>query len=187
MRQRTFLWGFLSFLLGMAVAYGMVILDRKATVPRLESTDIFEVVDSDGNILRLSYAEIEREREELRDLRERNRGIPRTLVRRRGPGQTRPVPIPNLPKAEVPSRKAAVEKPPAKGLKDLFAKIFSQPIMQDLMRAQVARQTGELADVLDLTDEQRTTTIYTSQIILNQKMNRDEILVLPRGTTVIRG
>ncbi len=42
-------------------------------------------------------------------------------------------------------------------MKDLFAKIFSQPIMQDLMEAQIAGEAGELADVLDLTDEQLAT------------------------------
>ena len=59
MKQRTFLWVFLSLLLGMGVAYGLVALDRHATIPRLEMTDIFEVLTSAGTVLRLSYAEIE--------------------------------------------------------------------------------------------------------------------------------
>ena len=41
-----------------------------------------------------------------------------------------------------------------KNLQNLFARIFSQPIMEDLVEAQIAREAGELADVLDLTDEQ---------------------------------
>ncbi len=157
MKQRTFLWVFLSFLLGMGVAYGLVALDRQATIPRLERTDIFEVVTSDGTVLRLSYAEIEREREKLRDLRERRREVPRAGVKRWGSGEAPPIPIPNLPTVETPSEEAAVKKPSHKNLRDLFAKIFSQPIMQDLMQAQIAREAGELADVLDLTDEQLAT------------------------------
>ncbi len=157
MKQRTFLWVFLSFLLGMGVAYGLVALDRQATIPRLERTDIFEVVTSDGTVLRLSYAEIEREREKLRDLRERRREVPRAGVKRWGSGEAPPIPIPNLPTVETPSEEAAVKKPSHKNLRDLFAKIFSQPIMQDLMQAQIAREAGELADVLDLTDAQLAT------------------------------
>jgi len=143
MKQRTFLWIFLSFLLGMGTAYGLVALDRKATIPRLEKTDVFEVVTSDGTVLRLSPAEIEREREELRALRERRRGSPKAVEKRRGPGEAPPFPIPSLPTAEALSEEAA--------------KIFSQPIMQDLMQAQITREAGELADVLDLTDEQLAT------------------------------
>jgi len=153
MKQRTFLWIFLSFLLGMGIAYGLVTLDRKATIPRLEKTDIFEVVTSDGTVLRLSPAEIEREREELRALQQNRRGNPWAGEKRRGPGEAPPFPVPDLPTDEA-LPEASAKKPSDKNLKDLFAKIFSQPIMQDLMQAQIARETGELADVLDLTDEQ---------------------------------
>ena len=154
MKQRTFLWVCVSFLLGMGVAYGLVALDRYATIPRLEKTDIFEVVDSDGTVLRLSYAEIERDRQELEDLRERLRGAPRSAARRRVPAEAPSFTIPDLPTAEAPGEEGGADKPPDKNLKDLFAKIFSQPIMQDLMQAQIAREAGEMADVLDLTDEQ---------------------------------
>jgi len=148
MRQRTFLWIFLSFLLGMGIAYGLVILDRHATIPKLKNTDIFEVVTSNGTVLRLTYAEIERDREELRALRERTWADPRA-------GEA-PPPL-NLPTEDSPSEEATSKKPSDKKLKDLFAKIFSQPIMQDLMQGQIAREAGELADVLDLTDEQLAT------------------------------
>lgn len=160
MKQRTFLTVFLSFLAGMGVAYGLIYLDRQATVPRLEWTDIFEVVTSDGNTHRLSYAEVEREREELRDLRQRLGGMERSSVRRKGRGEAPPIPAPSPPPAEAPSQEAAEDKQPKapdRKLKDLFAKIFSQPIMQDLVQAQIAREAGELADVLDLTDEQLAT------------------------------
>ncbi len=157
MKQRTFLWAFLSFLLGMGIAYGLVALDRHATIPRLEKTDIFEVVTSDGTILRLSPAEIEREREELRALREKPWGNPWAGQKRRRPGEAPPFPIPNLPTAEALPEGASAKKPSDKNLKDLFAKIFSQPIMQDLMQAQITREAGELADILDLTDEQLAT------------------------------
>ncbi len=155
MKQRTFLWTLLSFLLGMAVAYGLVILDRKASVPRLASTDIFEVVAPDGNILRLSYEEIERERRELRDLRQRSRKVPKAVTPQRGWKEARRLPTPQPPEANAVPRRASAERPADQALKGLFAKIFSQPIMQDLMQAQITRRTGELADVLDLTEEQR--------------------------------
>jgi hypothetical protein len=154
MRQRTFLWVFLSFLAGMGVAYGLIALDRHTTIPRLEKTDIFEVIDADGTILRLSYAEMERERDELRDLLTRRRAAPRDTTRPKGPAQGPAFPLPNIPPEETPGQEAGAKKPTEKNLKDLFARIFSQPIMQDLMQAQVTRETGELADVLDLTDEQ---------------------------------
>ncbi len=154
MKQRTFLWVCASFVLGMGVAYGLVALDRYASIPRLEKTDIFEVVAPDGTVLRLSYAEIEREQEELRDLRERLREVPRSAARRREPVNLPALPVAGLPAAEGPSAEEGAKKPPDKNLKDLFAKIFSQPIMQDLMQAQVGREAGEMADVLDLTDEQ---------------------------------
>ena len=67
------------------------------------------------------------------------------------------MPVPDLPPGEDLPEETPPKKPSDKNLKDLFAKIFSQPIMQDLMQAQVAREAGELADVLDLTDEQLAT------------------------------
>jgi hypothetical protein len=175
MKQRTFLTVFLSFLAGMGVAYGLIYLDRQATVPRLEWTDIFEVVASDGTVRRLSYAEIEREREELRDLRGRLGGLERTDVRRQVRTEAPPAQAPSLPPAEGASREAAERRPPKapdQKLKDLFAKIFSQPIMQDLVEAQITREAGELADVLDLTDEQ----LATVEEELKKRRKR-----LPRG------
>lgn len=155
MKQRTFLWAFLSFLLGMGVAYGLVALDRRAAIPRLEMTDIFEVVASDGTVLRLSYAEIEREMEELRALREPPLGSLRSAQKRGKPGRSLQFDPPlNLPTGEDLPDEVTAKTPSNRTLKDLFAKIFSQPIVQDLMQAQVAREAGELADVLDLTDEQ---------------------------------
>ncbi len=156
MTQRTFLWLVLSFLLGMGVAYGLIFLDRQASIPRLEKTDIFEVVDSDGTVLRLSYAEIEREREELRALRETRNALSRAAMKRKRPAAPPRVDIPGLPTPGSPGAEAAAKAPPSKDLRQLFTKIFSQPIMKDLMEAQVVREAGELADVLDLTDEQLT-------------------------------
>jgi len=51
----------------------------------------------------------------------------------------------------------------------------------------IDRETFLVKQIVLFTDEKRTTTISASQVILNQDMNRDEILVLPRGTEVIRG
>jgi hypothetical protein len=154
MRQRTFFWAFVSFLLGMGVAYGLVALDRHARIPRLARTDIFEVVARDGTVLRLTYAEIEREREEFRQLLERHRERPRAKTKPTTPGRPPNLQMLDRPPAEVPPAEAGAKTPSANNLKELFAKIFSQPILQDLMQAQVTREAGELADVLDLTDEQ---------------------------------
>lgn len=51
----------------------------------------------------------------------------------------------------------------------------------------IDRGTFLVRQIVLFNDDKRTTTIYASQIILNQGLNRDEILVLPRGTEVIRG
>ncbi len=156
MKQRTFVWLVLSFLLGMGVAYGLIVLDEKASIPRLERTDIFEVVDSDGTLHRLSYAEIEREREELRAWHGREDAAPRLEAKARRPVKVPGGEIPDLPVPGSPAAEATAKGPPKQELRKIFAKIFSQPIMKDLMEAQVVREAGELADVLDLTDPQLT-------------------------------
>ena len=51
----------------------------------------------------------------------------------------------------------------------------------------IDRETFLVKQVVLFRGGKRITTIYASQIILNQNLNRDEILVLPRGTEVIRG
>jgi hypothetical protein len=163
MKQRTFLWAFSSFLVGMGVSYGLIYLDRQAMVPRLERTDIFEVVASDGTVLRLSYAEIEREREELDDIHVRLEELERAVLRCKEQGATpltpalTPSPAEDAPKDAAEPTKAKKPKTQGKHLQDLFTRIFSQPIMEDLLEAQIAREAGELADVLDLTDEQLAT------------------------------
>lgn len=151
----------------MGVAFGLVHLDRQAKVPRLERTDIFEVVSPDGTILRLSYAEIERERQELSEIRQRLMESARTSAQRKASGEAppgtarEPSPAGLLPEAveEASSGGAeAVEPKAGEGnLQNLLAKIFSQPVVEDLVQAQITREAGELADVLDLTDEQLAT------------------------------
>lgn len=160
MRQRNFLWVLMSFLTGMGVAYGLVLLDLKAAVPRLERTQIFEVATSDGAVLRLSYAEIEREREEMRNLRQRLENIERNVLRAGRRGEDPPAPPPEALPGDTTSHEradAGGPKPQDRDLKDLFAKIFSPSVMEELVEAQIAREAGELADVLDLTDEQMAT------------------------------
>lgn len=51
----------------------------------------------------------------------------------------------------------------------------------------IDRDTFLVRQIVLFADEKRSTTISASQMIINQQLNRDEILVLPRGTTVIRG
>lgn len=51
----------------------------------------------------------------------------------------------------------------------------------------IDRGTFLVRQVVIFSDGKRTTTLYASQTILNQNLNRDEILVLPRGTQIIRG
>ncbi len=166
MKQRAFLWAFSSFLAGMGVAFGLVHLDRQTMVPRLDRTDIFEVVSSDGTVLRLSYAEIERERQELSEVRQRLMESVRTSAQRRANGEYPPSPVREPSLEEAPPETVGeasgggTEAQGAQGkernLQKLFAKIFSQPVMEDLVQAQITRESGELADVLDLTDEQLT-------------------------------
>jgi len=154
----------LSFLAGLAVGYGLVFLDREATVPRLESTDIFQVVLPDGTYQHLSYAEIEREREELKRLRQRLARLEE--ARSAAPGAA--------PRKEPAEARADAEAPPPAGarpapegtpvpggdesrmkLTDLFAKIFSKPVMQRIVESQVKRESGEMTAVLGLSEAQR--------------------------------
>jgi hypothetical protein len=64
-----FLGFLICFLLGLSVGFGMAYLyDQTRDPPRLARTEIFEVVFPDGTDQRLSYAEVERESVELRQL-----------------------------------------------------------------------------------------------------------------------
>ncbi len=51
----------------------------------------------------------------------------------------------------------------------------------------IDRDTYLVEQIVLFADGKRTTTIYASQVILNQELNRDQLLVLPRGTEIIRG
>jgi hypothetical protein len=51
----------------------------------------------------------------------------------------------------------------------------------------IDRDTFLVEQIVLFVDEERTTTIYASQLILDQELIRDQILVLPRGTEIIRG
>lgn len=174
--KRTTLWILLSFAGGMAVSYGLVFLDRQASVPRVGPTDVFEVVLSDGTVHHLSYAEIDRERQELLSLRQRLTEIqkkqsvaPPTAAGlapaepvETGRAADRPEALPQGPKQAEPES----GKDPQKNLDKFIAKIFSQPIMKDLLTHQADRQAGELAAVLDLSPEQRA---RLDEILKNRK------------------
>ena len=66
-------------------------------------------------------------------------------------------------------------------------RVYAKGTGQILKMISIDRETFLVRQIVLFTDEERTTTIYASQVILNQDLNRDEILVLPRGTEVIRG
>jgi hypothetical protein len=107
---------------------------------------------------------MERDRQELRHTRQRVEALERAVLRRRGKGEPTPIPPPGGPSAGPLPEETSGGRPESKGpkardknLKNLFARIFSQPVMEDLAEAQIDRQAGELADVLDLTDEQLAT------------------------------
>jgi hypothetical protein len=161
--QRRFLAFLFCFLIGLSVGYGLAYLDHQARVPRLQSTEVFEVLLPDGTSQHTSYAEIDRERAELRQLRNRVANL-----KERGPLSP---PVSTRKPRGAAGREAGALPPPAdrkpgsplagagddsrKKLGDLFAKIFSKPVMQEIVQTQIKRQAGELSAVLDLGDEQR--------------------------------
>lgn len=66
-------------------------------------------------------------------------------------------------------------------------RVYNKATGQITKMISIDRETFLVRQVVLFSNEKRTTTIYASQIILNQNLNRDEILLLPRGTEVIRG
>ncbi len=151
----------LVFIAGVAVGYGLFFLDRQASIPRVEESEIFEVVLPDGKIERLSYLEITQEREQEHQLREEIKRLSKTLAHTK---RTRRRPQPGPPGDLIPQEntdrpeavvKDQASRSPKRNLGSLFAKIFSQPAMQDLTKAQVKRQSAELTAVLGLTPEQQ--------------------------------
>ena len=155
----------LIFLAGLAIGYGLFRLDEQADIPRLESTEIFEVVMPDGTVQLASYPEIERERQELKQVRQRLARLEKTvaspakkpLPRTTSSTESRPLetalPVPN----QKPNPDEETTRPGAsqKNLGSLFAKIFSQPVMEELVLSQVKREAGEMTSVLALSKEQR--------------------------------
>jgi len=169
--KKRFLGLLICFALGLSVGYGLAYLDRQTRVPRLQRTEVFEVVFPDGTDQHLSYAEVEREREELRRLRARVaqlEGLRAGKARPPGPGpgaRPGPAPAPAEPGAAEPQAAPGAAPPPAdaagpqKKLGDLFAKLFSKPVMEEIVRSQAERQAGELSAVLDLSPEQAATLL----------------------------
>jgi len=149
------------FVVGLAVGYGLAYLDGQTRVPRLEPTEVFTVVFPDGTFRHLSYAEVERERAELRLLRQHlaRREEPRPSpasappsTEPPGQGEEEPAPPSPRPSAEA---SAEIQESSRKKVGDLFAKLFSKPVMREIALSQARRQAGELSAVLGLTDEQR--------------------------------
>ena len=177
MKKNT-LWILLSFLGGMSITLGLILLDRQASVLRVGPTEIVEVVLPGGKVQHLSYAEIEREREELLSLRQRMSEFQKRPSAPASPDAGSQPAVPEMPDsiaapAQAPSQGSQQGEPQSsleskKNLGKFFAKIFSQPIMQDLMTHQVNRQSGELADALDLTQEQKA---ELEQILKRRKVS----------------
>jgi len=165
-RKRTFTL-LSAFLLGLAAGYGLSYLDEQASTPRLGSTEVFEVALPGGGVQRLSYAEFERDRQELSQLRQRLAKLEAAGSQAAAPARKTEPPAPSqaaaAAAAPVPGAPPAAEArkmPPdasRKNLGELFAKIFNQSMMDDLVLGQVKRQAGELTDVLDLAPEQQKT------------------------------
>lgn len=158
--KRTLLWFLAFFAAGLAVGYGLAHLDRQARVPRLGPTEVFRVVLPDGTYRHLTYAEVERDRTELRQLRLAlaQREAPRPAAPPEAPAreETAPQTPPPDPGGSAAAPQA-VQEASRKKLGDLFAKIFSRPVMQEIALSQVKRQAGELSAVLGLTPSQRET------------------------------
>ncbi len=159
--QRKTLVYFLCFFLGAASGYGLFYLDQQSSAPRLESTETFEVTLPDGTTQHLSYAEMERARQEMR---QRIASLERKLA------EVTPASIkkPSLKSESLGSVQKAVRGKEAadksdehrhgtsrKNLGELFAKIFSQPVMEEIVLSQVKREAGEISDVLSLSETQR--------------------------------
>ena len=176
--KRNTLWILLSFLGGMSITLGLILLDRQASVLRVGPTEIVEVILPGGKVQHLSYAEIEREREELLSLRQQMSEFQKRPSAPAPPDAGSKPAAPGMPDstaapAQAPSQGLQQEEPrsspePKKNLGKFFAKIFSQPIMQDLMTHQVNRQAEELADALDLTPEQKA---ELEQILKRRKVS----------------
>ncbi|MEW6439351.1 MAG: hypothetical protein AB1640_00300 [bacterium] len=158
----------LSFVAGMAVAYGLMLLEREASAPRVSAGEVLEVVLPDGTTQHFSFAEIERQRQELASLRQRVSELEQkapasaptaapspesTSPLSEGPGAA-----PSGPEAAGPGTHPGedLDQPAGKGLGNIFSRIFTQPVMKELVAHEVNRQVGELAAVLELSQEQRT-------------------------------
>ena len=191
--QRALRGSLVAFLAGMAVAYGLVGLDRWAKGPTLkvQPTEIFELDVEDLGVQTLTYADIERDREELKRLRRRL-----TLARAgEAPEPARRPPEP-APSPEEPEEGSADRSPASpndtsraeasrKNLGNLFAKIFSQPVIQDLVDSQVKREAGELAAVLDLSEEQQAEVEQALRVrkkALRPRLGREEPTPPPKKT-----
>lgn len=167
MKQR-FLGLLVCFLLGLSVGYGLAYLDDQTRIPRLERTEVFKVVFPDGTYQHLSYAEVERDREELRRLR-------RQIGQRQDlppapPPETRGSPSPPPPDTASGAPSPDEAAPPRKKLGDLFAQLFSKPVMEEIVRSQAQRQAGELTAVLGLNPEQSGTLLAELE-----KRNRENL------------
>jgi len=161
-RKRSSLGLLLAFSMGVGVGFGIFYLDKHASIPKLGSTEVFEVTLPDGTVQRLTYAEIERNREELNQLRQQ-------LARAAKPEAAAPSPV-RPAGSEDKDKATAAQEPPEgssgkmdsarpgssrKNLGELFAKIFNRSLMDDLAQSQAKRQAGELADVLNLNPDQQ--------------------------------
>lgn len=156
--RRTFLGFLLFFAAGLALGYGLSYLDGQTRIPRLGPTDVFEVAMPDGTYRHLTYAEVERERADLRQLRQQLARRADPAVPSRPAPADAPEPTPDPPETpETVRSREPVPEDSRKQLGELFTRIFSRPVMQEIALAQVKRQAGELSAVLGLTEEQRAT------------------------------
>ncbi len=151
-------WMLVAFVAGVAVALGLSYLNTKASVPRIDSTAIFQIVLPDGSIKHLSYSEIERDREELRILRERLRALEDRTQASQRDVQPKAAQSPTSSQPE-PKKTAAEGKDQGstatQGLKEVFTKLMNSATLKTLADEQIMREAGELAAVLDLNKEQR--------------------------------
>lgn len=150
----------IAFLVGIGTGMGLSYMSHKVSVPCIDSSTVFQVVLPDGTTKHLSYLEIERDREELRVLRERLRLLEGPKQSTSSPPERKAPSSPERSEGEPDKRHAAEAQDQSagssKGLKDVFTKLMNSVTLKELADEQVTREAGELSGVLGLTKEERS-------------------------------
>jgi len=153
------LWIVIGFIAGALITLAVLQLDRQVHVPKLSSTEIFEVLLPDGTVQHLSYSEIERQKQELQMLKKRLTQLEQEAFHAKTTKESKKALIQNDKEtfAQVPSKQEEEDnkKISPKDASAFFSKVFSKPVMEKMAYSQISRKAGELAAGLDLSPEQQ--------------------------------